>query len=210
MDSITITDNGPNAPTGGAPTSAKDGLPAITDGLDLSQEAIVAAQMEAFGFPITDIERTVGLLPGAVISMRSDARYRELVERFLTVRARNIVNNAPDVETLFNDEIRPSVAALIEVRDNRFSRGGDRIKAAVEFLNRAPKAPKVQQVQQAPRTVIVLPARDFGLMKQALLEEGTPDDAETLELLRGRDFSDANSDVAIALRDDPIVDVVDG
>lgn len=162
----------------------------IAAGLQLSQLEQNAAWLDAYGMGAGEVERALGLTAGALASLRSKPQYREMVGRAVRLKALAVTEQAGSVDELFNGQIRASAAALIEVRDNPYAKESARIKAAAEFLDRASKAPKVRKEMDERRTVIVLPASDLRNMQQALLEEGTAEDIETLELLKGIDYVD--------------------
>jgi hypothetical protein len=162
----------------------------------LDYNARFAALMEASGFRVREIDEKLGKKPGYVYRLRQKEEYREAVREYHAEIARKYVEKSTDLVGLFNEQIGPSVATLIEVRDNRESKAGDRIKASREFLDRAPLAPKARREMDEKHLVISIPVSTMEGMKRALLEEGTVEDKEILELVEGKDWKreDAGGD----------------
>jgi hypothetical protein len=127
---------------------------------------------------------------GYVWRLKQREEYRELVGEFHAEIARKYVENSTDMVGLFNEQIGPSVATMIEIRDNRGEKAGDRLKASKEFLDRAPEAPKARREMESQGIVISIPISTMDGMKQALLEEGTKEDKEILELVEGKDWEE--------------------
>lgn len=160
----------------------------IGDGLALTSDERLCAMMEAMKMGIGEIEEQTGWPVSWIFSVRMKPEYREMTRRCGRLVAEQTVSNADNVEDLFNSQIKPSARALIEVRDDPFAKGGDKIKAATEFLNRAKDAPKAQQIAVETKTVIALPVSELQNMQRALIEEGSKEDLEVYDLLKGRDF----------------------
>jgi len=161
----------------------------ISEGLDLSLEAHTVAWLDSRGMPIWALESSLGLGIGSVMTMRSNANYREFILRCIKVRSESTVASADgDIDGLFNDQIDRSVRTLMEVRDNPYEKGSVRMKASVEFLDRASKAPKAKREVEERRTIISIPVSELRTMQQALIDEGSDGDKEILELLEGVDF----------------------
>jgi hypothetical protein len=203
----------PNAP----PAIETPGLVSYNDtpvalhaGLTLEVGVQNAAWLDAMGLPVQEIEFSLGRPAGYVIGLRALPDYREFIRRCLQVKARAIVNGTTDIGEMFDGQIAPSAATLIEVRDNPFSKGGDRIKAATEFLNRAPAAPKSSKEVNENRTVIVLPVSELQNMQRALIEEGTVEDIETVNLLEGVDYSVGDDDTDIGDIGEKVADETEG
>jgi len=160
----------------------------LAQGLGLSSDEAMLAMFESMRVPLLEIEKRTGWPSGWIYATRMKFEYQEMVRRCIELRAEVEVGETEDIEELFNKQIRPSAKALIEVRDNPFGKGGDRIKAAEAFLNRASKAPKSKTVQEQHRTVIELPLEEFREMQRALLEEGSRESEEVLQLVEGEGF----------------------
>jgi hypothetical protein len=99
--------------------------------------------------------------------------------------ANRVTQDAADATMLFDQEIRPSVATLIEVRDDPFGKGGDRVKAALGLLDRAPSAPRAKETKEVQRFLLI-PISQMRAIKAALSDEG---EGEMIELVEGRDFT---------------------
>lgn len=156
----------------------------ISDGLALDATARLAAWLEAMRVGAAEIDLRVGMPSGYALSMRMNMDYREMVRRCIAFFAKRQVENARgDYERLFDEQIEASARALIEVRDNPYSKGGDRVKAASEFLDRAPKAPKATKQVDERKTIITIPMRELKNMQRALIEEGSEENVEVARLL---------------------------
>jgi len=178
------------APDVGSTLGIVQRTPGIAGGLEADATMINAAWLDAFGMRMEVVEMTLGLPPGSLLNYRNMPQYRELVSRCLEVKASMLVERANgDVDALFNSQIAPSTATLIQLRDNPYETGNVRLKAAQDFLNRAPDAPKMRKEVEERRTVISIPIGELRNMQQALLEEGTPEDLETVNLLENVDFT---------------------
>jgi len=162
----------------------------LAEGLDISQQVQMVAWMEASRMPVWAIEQAMGLAQGSILTIKAkNPHYRIFLERCIRVRAQVTVQAADgDIDGLFNDQIEASAATLMEVRDNPFESGNTRMKAANAFLDRASKAPKVRKEVEERRTIISIPVNELKTMQQALLEEGTDEDNEILDLLKGVDY----------------------
>lgn len=170
-------------------------LGALADGLVLDPMGRLAAWMEALHVPAAEIDVRCGMPAGYVVMLRMDGDYRRMVRkcvRFLAEKA--IEGKSGDVLGLFNEQIMPSVVTLMEVRDNPFSKDGDRVKAAVEFLDRAPDAPKVTKQTDERKVVITIPMRDLENMQKALMEEGSEEDVRIAGLLGGVEGKSGQTD----------------
>ena len=168
----------------------------LAEGLDISPQVQTVAWMEASRIPPWAIEQALGLSQGSVLTIKAkNPNYRLFLERCLRIRSQVLVQEADgDIEGLFNDQIAASAATLMEVRDNPFESGNTRMKAANAFLDRASKAPKVRREVEERRTVISIPVNELKTMQQALLEEGTDEDNEILDLLKGVDYKSDGDD----------------
>jgi len=151
--------------------------------------------LDAGGMPIWAIEKALGLQVGTVMTLRAKTEYRDFVLRCIRVKVESeVVKAGDDIEGLLNNEIGRDVAALMEVRDNPFEKGANRIRAAESLMDRAPKAPKAKREVEEKRTIIQIPIGELQTMKQALIEEGTGEDREVLELMEGVDFTSSISE----------------
>jgi len=120
-----------------------------------------------------------------LLSVRGKPEYQFLVKDMLRQIANRVTQDAADATMLFDQEIRPSVATLIEVRDDPFGKGGDRVKAALGLLDRAPSAPRAKETKEVQR-VLSIPISQMRAIKAALSDEG---EGEMIELVEGRDFT---------------------
>lgn len=157
---------------------------ALGYGLALSSDEKLCALLESMQLSPTDISLKTGWPIEWVLQMRRKLEYHEMVGRCVSLRAERMCEGV-GIEELFNAQVRPSARTLIEIRDNPFKKAGDRIKAAVEFLDRAPDAPKVQKLQEERKIVINLPVGELRNMQQALIEQGTEEDLEIAGILEG-------------------------
>jgi hypothetical protein len=166
------------------------GINDIPAAVSLDYKAKLAALLEANGLRPAEIESKLEMKSGYVWRLKQREEYRELVGEFHAEIARKYVENSTDMVGLFNEQIGPSVATMIEIRDNRGEKAGDRLKASKEFLDRAPEAPKARREMESQGIVISIPISTMDGMKQALLEEGTKEDKEILELVEGKDWEE--------------------
>jgi len=142
------------------------------------------AWLDALGLKPEDIEKQLDLHPYTVYSIRANPVYQSMLKACLKMKASlQIAAYEGDIEGLFNDQIGPSVATLIEIRDNPTARETARLRAAEQFLDRASKAPKVKTEVNEHRTVITLPISEMQNMQRALLEAGGEDALETAALV---------------------------
>lgn len=170
-----------------APPEAEGRVP-----LDIESEIeyLGVAWMTAVGLTDGEIEHFLKRPPGYVATLRSKTDFRLILKRCIEIKAHSEVERARDPEELFNDQILDSVKALIQLRDDPFGTPTARLKAALAFLDRAPKAPKARKEVEQHKTVIALPVGALRGMQQALIDEGTPQDLEIVELLEGRDYKE--------------------
>lgn len=147
------------------------------------------AWMDALGVSTGYIEAQLKLDPGTVTTMRINLEYQAILRNCLRVKADMIVKQSGgDIEALFNDQIGPSVSTMIQIRDNPIESGKTRLQAAKDFLDRAPDAPKVRKELDSRQTTISIPVSELRNMQQALIEEGSQEDLDTVELLEGTDY----------------------
>jgi hypothetical protein len=139
---------------------------------------------------LKSLAKHVGRSSAWLTGVRAKPEYQETVRRTVAVIAKRVVDGAVDVEELFNNEIRPSVETLVEVRDNPFEKAGDRVKAANSLIDHAPKAP-AKKVESRNETILRIPVQQMQTMRQALIEEGQND---LVELLEGRDFKEVKKE----------------
>lgn len=183
-----------SAPESGPVTGLGGDLP-----LDLTSK--LHAWLSAFGFDGSDADSLIGLSPGSHYSLIVRPEYREMLRRCHEVLAAHTVDrHGDDIDGLFNSQIKQSASVLMQLRDNPLEKGMTRLKAASQFLDRAPDAPKMNREITDNRKVIVLPVAELQNMQSALLASGEPEDLEIHDLLRGRDWTDLETnDVEITL-----------
>lgn len=142
------------------------------------------AWLDALGMKPEEIEQQLDLHPYTVFTIRANPSYQMMLKTCLKMRAGlQVAAYNGDIERLFNDQIGPSVAALMEIRDNPTARETARLRAAEQFLDRASKAPKVKTEINEHRTVITLPLAEMQNMQRALLEAGGKEALETAALI---------------------------
>jgi len=151
-------------------------------------EQLSVASMIIAGIPADLIEERLHRPPGFITTLRSNPKFRVILRNCVELRAQSAMANAENPEDLLDSQINDSIGALMQVRDDPFERGSSRVKAAEGILNRAPKAPKVRKEVEQQRTIITLPVSTLQNMQQALLEEGSEQDLETIELLEGTGY----------------------
>ncbi len=173
----------------------------------LDHRARMVAMMDASGLKPQEIADQIGISKSYVYGMRMNEDYREAVGDYHQLIARKYVEGATDIVGMFNEQIGPSVATMIEVRDNRNNKPGDRLKASKEFLDRAPEAPKARRDREAESLVISIPVSTMEGMKRALLEEGTREDREILELVEGEGWKEEEKEKVITREVDEIIKV---
>ena len=165
---------------------------ALGDGLPIDATARLAGWMDALRVGAAEIDVRCGMQAGYAFGLRLDPAYREFVRRCVKFFASRVVRQSDGrVTELFNSQIEPSVAALIEVRDNPYSKGGDRVKAAVEFLDRAPDAPKSTKQVDERSVRISIPVSELQNMQRALIEEGGEEELGVARLLASVTGGDA-------------------
>lgn len=137
------------------------------------------------------IEQALGLPPGTVLSQRADSAYRDFVQVCVRERSRAIIfSGNEDPEDVLNDQVLDNIATMVEIRDNPFEKGQTRMKAAQDLLDRAPKAPKAKREVEERKTIISIPINELQIMQRALIEEGTDEDKEIIDLLKGIDYKE--------------------
>ncbi len=151
-------------------------------------EQLSVASMIIAGIPPDLIEERLNRPPGFITTLRSNPKFRVILKNCIELRAQSVTANSDNPEELLDSQINDSIGALMEVRDDIFEKGSSRVKAAEGILNRAPAAPKPRKEVEQRRTVITLPVGALQNMQQALLEEGSEQDLETIELLEGTDY----------------------
>ena len=166
----------------------------LGQGLSLSSDEKLCALMEAMRLSVEEIAAQTGWPVSWIWTIRGKPEYHIMIERCIHMVAERIVCDAEDIDELFDSQVRPSTQALIEVRDNPFTKAGDRIKAATEFLNRAQAAPKAKQITEDRRIIVNLPLSELKNMQKALQEHGEPEDIEVFELLEGEGFNNVTND----------------
>jgi len=153
---------------------------------DIVQLSVV--WMTVIGMTPEEIEEQLGQPAGYVATLRSKPSFRIILKRCLELKAQSICESARDPIELYNSQILSSASAIMQIRDNPFATDTARLKAAEHFTDRAPKAPKVRREVEQHQTIITLPVSALRDMQQALLEEGSPQDLETIELLEGAGY----------------------
>ena len=153
-----------------------------------------AVWMTVIGLTPEEIEEQLGQPAGYVATLRSKVSFRIILKRCLELKAQSLCESARDPIELYNSQVLPSASAIMQIRDNPFATDTARLKAAEHFTDRAPKAPKVRKEIEQHQTIITLPVSALRDMQQALLEEGSPQDLETIELLEGAGYTVSESD----------------
>lgn len=149
----------------------------------MSASHLLVALLEASGCSVAEIGRKLGRARSWVMERTSHADYPGLLREQLELIMRRKVSEIVDVEQLLDSEVLPSVQRLVTIRDTA-ERDGDRIKAAVEILDRARKGPKKRVADDSgQRLVIQMPVQVVGTMRQALEECGEMDLLSELRML---------------------------
>jgi hypothetical protein len=117
-------------------------------------------------------------------AVRDKPAYQELVRRTTAAVAKRIVREAVDVEQMFNDQIRPSVETLVEIRDNPFNPAKVRVSASKELLDRAPEVPRKGDDMVDFVRKILIPVQHMKAISKALNEEG---EGELLEMIESEE-----------------------
>jgi len=144
------------------------------------------ALLDACGVRPKDIHERFGLADQYVYQKRwAGGEYKRVVMEFRQLVSRRIVDEVSDIDDLFNRQIGPSAATLIEVRDNTWAKDGDRLKAALAILDRAPKAPKATSQTISAGMSIQIPISSMREMVGVLGETGSVEDQELIELAEG-------------------------
>jgi len=142
------------------------------------------ALLDACGVKPRDIHERFQLKSQYVYQIRnSNYEYQRVVREFRQLVSRRIVEEVADIDDLFNRQIGPSAATLIEVRDNTWAKDGDRLKAALAILDRAPKAPKATNQTISAGMSIQIPISAMREMVGVLGETGAAGDRELIELV---------------------------
>jgi hypothetical protein len=143
----------------------------------------MAAMLDACGAKPKEISVRLGMAEQYVYILRmKNDDYKYAVKEFQGLVAQRIVTSASDIDSLFNQQILPSAATLIEIRDDRFAKDADRLKAAFGFLDRARDAPKATSQQDVRQAVISFPVATMQEMRRALADDGEGS-REVLEVL---------------------------
>lgn len=158
---------------------------------DLDPVEKLAVWLDASGLAPEEIGPRLGRPPSFVPSLRlGNESYRTMLSRCHSLIAERMMERKFSIEDLFNEQVRKSAATLVEIRDNPLNRTQDRIKAAVEFLDRAPHAPRRRAEAEERQLVIQLPIGAMKGIRQVLEEAGTEEDSELLELLNSSDSNE--------------------
>lgn len=145
----------------------------IAENSRLTNEQLIAALLESCGAKPKEISQRLGKSEQYVYQLRAtNSDYKYIVKQFNSIVAARLVAQVADVDTLFNEQINPSVVTLMEIRDNLFARDGDRIKASLAFLDRASKAPKATAQQEIKQMIIQIPITQMKEMRKVLEEVG--------------------------------------
>ena len=158
-------------------------------------EQLSVASMIVAGIPADLIEERLNRPPGFITTLRSNPKFRVILKNCIELRAQSVTADADNPEELLDSQINDSIGALMQVRDDPFEKGSSRVKAAEGILNRAPAAPKPRKEVEQTRRIIALPVSALQNMQQALLEEGSKQDLETIELLEGTDYNIRDSEI---------------
>lgn len=159
-------------------------------------EMLNVVWMTVLELPEDVIEGFLKRPPGYVATLRVGTSFQIMLKNCLELKAKNEVARISDPIELYNSQILESAATIMQLRDSPFTNDTTRLKAAEHFTDRAPKAPKVRKEVQQNQTIITLPISELRNMQQALLEEGSPADLETIELLEGSGYTVKESSVA--------------
>jgi len=160
-------------------------------GLLLDADAKLAAYMDAMHIPAAEIEARCGRPAGSLLKLRMNAAYQQMVARcvrWYAERQARLAAIEEDIDGFYDGQVAPSAITLMEIRDNPLNKAKDRAAAAVDFLNRAPKAPKATTNREERRTVITIPVSELRNMQRALIEEGSDEDVEIASLIEGEDY----------------------
>ena len=161
---------------------------------------VLGIYMEATGVPGTKIGPAIGKGKSywgqwkskvkQVENLHKRGAYRAVMQEALKQISDRIMASAADVGKVLDEEILPSLSVLRQVRDNPEEKAGDRMKAALAFIDRAPSGPRKREEGGNVRTVIQIPIKQLEGIKQALIEDGEEDTVKLLE--EGKDFNVEN------------------
>lgn len=154
----------------------------------LNPTEMQAALLDACAVKPAEISARLGLGEQYVYQKRwNNPEYKRVVMEFRQLISRRIVDEVSDIDDLFNRQIGPSAATLIEVRDNTWAKDGDRLKAALAILDRAPKAPKATQQTISAGMTVQIPISAMREMVGVLGETGSAADVELAKLIEQRE-----------------------
>lgn len=180
------TTNNISNPSGAPVDPTQTEIERIQEESTLQPFQMQIALLDACGVKPAAIQARFGLGSQYVYNIRfQNSEYRRVVMEFRRLISRKIVEEVSDIDELFNRQIEPSAATLIEVRDNTWAKDGDRIKAALAILDRAPKAPKATQQVESRSLSVQIPISAMKEMKGVLSETGLREDRELIELIEG-------------------------
>jgi hypothetical protein len=166
----------------------QDALAKIAENSQLSNVQMQAALLDACGAPPAAIAKKFGKANNYIYQLRAtNPEYKRVVQEFYQVVSRKVVDEVTNIDELFNAQIGPSAACLMEVRDNIWAKDADRIKASLAFLDRASKAPKATASVESRSMIIQIPVSTMREMRGVLGETGEGVDRELLELLERED-----------------------
>lgn len=166
-----------------APVIEQDAIAKIASESQLSNVQMQAALLDACGAPPVAIAKKFGKANNYVYQLRAvNAEYKRVVQEFYRAVSRKVVDEITNVDELFNRQIGPSAACLMEIRDNVWAKDADRIKASLAFLDRASKAPKATANVESRSMIVQIPLSAMKEMRGVLGETGDRADIELLEM----------------------------
>lgn len=147
-------------------------LQQIADDSKLNSQQLMCALLEACGARPKEIANRMRRSDQYVYQLRQQNNdYKHVVLQLQSIVAQKVVNNVSNIDELFNLQIGPSAATLIEIRDNLYAKDTDRLKASLAFLDRASKAPKQTSNVDSRAISINIDAEAFKEMQRALNDD---------------------------------------
>lgn len=157
----------------------------------LNNKHKLAALLDARGeMNAKEIAETVGLHQSRLSVIRNKSiEYKLLVEKYRSELVDRTLDASAELLADFNKAARGAFKSIDAIHKDTGERGGARVAAAREILDRAPIAPKKRTEESAEGGGIHI---HLGVQSMASIRGALEDveDHETIELLEGEDFEE--------------------
>jgi len=146
----------------------------------------IVALLEARGCTFSEIADATGYAYNYIFRIRSEVPgYQQLVAEFKREIQERVIDQTADAITMFNSKV-PAMVNNLETLALGAYKEGVRLRATMDWLDRAPDAPKrVAREEHTEERKIVFSIQQADNIRNAMLDVGRED---VLNLLEGRDF----------------------